>query len=264
MLTIVKYPGDCHVILDIKIVNDIKIMLVANQAISCMMQCLSIIGGYSNWDMCYLDSIQFTKFALTQDPHCISICLGFILSSSLVGEVYYVIKDLECHWEDVTLGLYLWDGAAWHTLLFTLSYKSFIEWVGLCVLPVTSMCNLTHGSMQVECWYLWIDTQMSEVIHVAIILDVSAISTHVRWLNADFWAMHEGFAMAFLEICLLLCLHWFIWVSCVDYWSVSSEVDIVDSHTAYGFKFHQFVDDGIGFFPVDTPQWKFVWPCLIT
>jgi hypothetical protein len=25
MLTIVKYPGDCHVILDIKIVNDIKI-----------------------------------------------------------------------------------------------------------------------------------------------------------------------------------------------------------------------------------------------
>jgi hypothetical protein len=48
MLTIVKYPGDCHVILDIKIVNDIKIMLVANQAISCMMQCLSIIGGYSN------------------------------------------------------------------------------------------------------------------------------------------------------------------------------------------------------------------------
>jgi hypothetical protein len=239
-------------------------MLVANQAISCMMQCLSIIGGYSNWDMCYLDSIQFTKFALTQDPHCISICLGFILSSSLVGEVYYVIKDLECHWEDVTLGLYLWNGAAWHTLLFTLSYKSFIEWVGLCVLPVTSMCNLTHGSMQVECWYLWIDTQMSEVIHVAIILDVSAISTHVRWLNADFWAMHEGFAMAFLDICLLLCLHWFIWVSCVDYWSVSSEVDIVDSHTAYGFKFHQFVDDGIGFFPVDTPQWKFVWPCLIT
>ncbi len=48
MLTIVKYPGDCHVILDIKIVNDIKIILVANWAISCMMQCLSIIGGYSN------------------------------------------------------------------------------------------------------------------------------------------------------------------------------------------------------------------------
>lgn len=48
MLTIVKYPGDCHVILDIKIVNDIKIILVANRAISCMMQCLSIIGGYSN------------------------------------------------------------------------------------------------------------------------------------------------------------------------------------------------------------------------
>jgi hypothetical protein len=21
------------------------------------------------------------------------------------------------------------------------------------------------------------------------------------------------------------------------------------------------VDDGIGFFPVDAPQWKFVWPC---
>jgi hypothetical protein len=48
MLTIVKHPGDCHVILDIKIVNDIKIILVANRAISCMMQCLSIIGGYSN------------------------------------------------------------------------------------------------------------------------------------------------------------------------------------------------------------------------
>jgi hypothetical protein len=48
MLTIVKYPGDCHVIFDIKIVNDIKIILVANRAISCMMQCLSIIGGYSN------------------------------------------------------------------------------------------------------------------------------------------------------------------------------------------------------------------------
>jgi hypothetical protein len=23
------------------------------------------------------------------------------------------------------------------------------------------------------------------------------------------------------------------------------------------------VDDGIGFFPVDAPQWKIVWPCLI-
>jgi hypothetical protein len=23
------------------------------------------------------------------------------------------------------------------------------------------------------------------------------------------------------------------------------------------------VDDGIGFFPVDAPQWKFVWPCFV-
>jgi hypothetical protein len=130
-----------------------------------------------------------------------------------------------------------WNGAGSCTI------HTNLYWVSIaCVLWGLSMSNLTHSSSNLEYWYLWMDTQTFEALHIAIVLHVSAIFySHQYWMQTHLfvWAMC-GILIGLFQnqstvMFVLTCLR--------ELARLLTTIICINSHTAYGCKLHSCVCD---------------------